>query len=203
MKPTYYKSLKKGRIAPYSGYKWPQLNQWTEHIDKIEICESGYHAITKPHLIDWLEDEIHIVEFDGEVDGGGGKVVGHRARLIHKFDTWNERTKRLFACDCAQRTLKIFEAQYPKDERPRNAITVARRFANGKATKEELAAATRGAWDAADSTADSAARAAADSAAWNAATSAWQAARTSRLALLAEKKWQTKRLFEYLEGKRK
>ena len=48
---------------------------------------------------------------------------------------------RLFACDCAERVLLIYEKARPGDDRPRNCIVVSRRFANGEATEAERAAA--------------------------------------------------------------
>jgi len=59
-----------------------------------------------------------------------------------------DRLARLFACDCAEKVLPIYEKQYPKDIRPRQAIEVARKFANGEATQDALAAARDAAWDA-------------------------------------------------------
>ena len=59
------------------------------------------------------------------------------------------REIRLFACDCAERGLSLFENQYPKDNRPRQAIEMARRFAKGETTQAELYAAGDAAWDAA------------------------------------------------------
>ena len=44
------------------------------------------------------------------------------------------RIASLFACDCAERVLHLFEAKHPGDDRLRRAIEVARRFANGNAT---------------------------------------------------------------------
>ena len=52
-----------------------------------------------------------------------------------------DKIARLFACDCAQRVLPLFEKKYPEDMRPRQTIETARKFANGEATKTELAAA--------------------------------------------------------------
>lgn len=51
------------------------------------------------------------------------------------------RIKRLFAADCAENVLLIFESAYPEDGRLRNAIEVARKFTRGEATQTELAAA--------------------------------------------------------------
>jgi hypothetical protein len=52
-----------------------------------------------------------------------------------------DRDVRLFACDCAESVLHIFEKKYPNDKRPRKAIEVSRLHADGKATRDELAAA--------------------------------------------------------------
>ncbi len=49
--------------------------------------------------------------------------------------------RRLFACDCAERVLPVFTRCFPDDRRPRNAIQVARAFAQGRASQAELAAA--------------------------------------------------------------
>ena len=83
---------------------------------------------------------------------------------------------RLMACDFAEAALIYVPAG---EDRPRQAIEVARRFAAGDATREELAAARdaagaaarAAAWDAAG-----AARAAARDAAWDAAGDAARAA---------------------------
>jgi len=75
---------------------------------------------------------------------------------------------RLLACDFVRRTPLADGRQLwdlLTDERSRNAVVIAERYAVGKATDEELAAA----WDAA----------------WNAAwDAAWDAARTDQYALL-------------------
>jgi hypothetical protein len=98
----------------------------------------------------------------------------------------DDRQRRLFAADCAERVLPLWEAKYPDDKRPRQTIEVARRYAEGRATEEERAAAWAAAraaawaaaWDAARDDAWSAARDAAWAAAWSAARdAAWSAAR--------------------------
>ena len=90
-----------------------------------------------------------------------------------------DREIRLFACDCAEKVLPLFEKQYPNDDRPRQAIIIARQFANGKATKEDLAAARVTACDAWDATSD-AARVASWAASW-AAEREWQTQRVKEL----------------------
>jgi hypothetical protein len=58
----------------------------------------------------------------------------------------SDQQRRLLACDYAERVLPLFEAQYPDDDRPRQAIQVARQFANGQATEEEMLEARDAAW---------------------------------------------------------
>jgi len=108
-----------------------------------------------------------------------------------------DKLARLFACDCAERVLHICESKYPDDKRPRNAIETARRFAEGKATKEEMAATRAAARDAARDAAEAAAWATARVAAWDAAgAAAWATARVA--AWDAEQDWQLQHLKELL-----
>jgi hypothetical protein len=99
-----------------------------------------------------------------------------------------KRIARLFACDCAERVLHIFEREHPHDKRPRQAIEVARQFAVGEATEEEIAAA----WDAARDATDVAWDAARDATdvAWDAArAAAWDAARDAARAAAWDVAW--------------
>ena len=90
-----------------------------------------------------------------------------------------ERRLRLWLADCAAHVLHIYEKDYPKDRRPRDAIVAGRAYARGETTD----AASAAAWDAASDARD---------AAWGAA---WAAARD------AEEKWQLDRLVLWLSDK--
>jgi len=76
---------------------------------------------------------------------------------------------RLMACDFAEAVLYLVP---PNEDRPKQAIAIARKFAIGEATREELSAASDAAW-----AAGAAAGATAGVAAWNAARDAAWAAR--------------------------
>jgi hypothetical protein len=135
-----------------------------------------------------------------------------------------EKLGRLLAADYAEHILLFFEERWPEDKRPRQAIEVARRYAEGNATREELAAAWAAAWaagaaaGAAAWAAAWAAGAAAGAAAWAAAgaaawAAAWAAARAAAWAATgaaagaaawaaagaAEREWQESKFKEYLE----
>ena len=148
--------------TPYHGgkAKWHlpsgRPGKWMPPIKDIEPCARGYHVVTIEQLPHWIGPALFEVEVRGERIDREDKSVVSEARLIRRVTTWNERTLRLLACDFAEHVLPIFEKKNPNDVRPREAIAVARRFANGKATPEELRAAYAAAYDAAYAASDAA-----------------------------------------------
>jgi len=187
---TLYKAIDKDNKGPYSDFDFTpylphdgQPGEWLPKVDKLEMCEFGWHYADENHIIAWLREQIFEVEVRGEVLDGDNKSTAQEMRLVRKCEGWNERTARLLACEYAERVLPIYEKHYPDDKRPRQAIETARRFANGEATQEELAAA----WDAARAAAGAAAWNAARAAAWNAArAAAWAAARNAARAAVGD-----------------
>jgi L-alanine-DL-glutamate epimerase-like enolase superfamily enzyme len=153
----------------------------------LKPCENGYHVCTLEQLPAWIGPAIFETEVRGEKVEAGDKIVVREARLKKRVK-WDDKLARLFAADCAEHVLPIYEKQYPDDKRPRQAIEAARRYARGEidaaAWDAAGAAARDAAWDAAG--------AAARDAAWDAA---WDAARDE------ERGWQIRRLRRYLTGK--
>ena len=85
----------------------------------------------------------------------------------------NDAKIHLFAADCAEMVLPIYEKEYPNDYRPRKAIQAARDYANGLISAGELVVARADASAAADVAMT---KRAASSAKWAAASAAWDAA---------------------------
>jgi len=202
--PTYYKILGDDGV-PYLGTdKWhlpkgKRPGKWMPVVENISMCRSGYHVVEAEHIADFLKYGYHIfeVEVRGDQLRSSNKLCVSQARLLRLLD-WSESRARLFACDCAERALDLFGGEV--DPRSREAIEVARRFARGEATLEELRAARDAAGDAAWAAARNAARDAARDAAWAAArNAAWDAAGDAAGAV--ERKWQTARLLDYLYGR--
>ena len=206
---TYYKVLFEDGSVYHGGRgKWhlPKgkcSGKWM-HVDgEIIPCEKGLHLCRKQDLVHWIGPVIFVAEPKGEITTCTTKVVVADARLLRRLDTWNETTARLFAADCAKEAVRrCRKAGIEIDPRTTECIRVVYRFARGQATEVELSAAWSAAWPATRSASSSAADAA-WSAAWSAADAAWSAWSAADAAVdAAARSWQTKRLFEYLDGKR-
>ena len=209
----YYKVLD-GETSTYQRHEWSlpangKLGAWMPAITgPLVECRNGYHLCHgAAQVIHWLGPEIYGAEVRGDILSCDTKIVVREVRLVSKVETWNECTARLFAADCAEHVLHLYESQHPGDDRPRKAIAAARAFAKGG-----FADATAAAAAAADA-ADAAAADAAWSAAWSAESAAWSAAARSAAARsaaaawsaaanAAERAWQAQRLREYLTGER-
>jgi hypothetical protein len=178
-----FKSLDENNHGPYAGFDFtPYLpkngkpGKWLPKVNDLGLCASGYHGCKDGDILEYLRDNIYEIETRGKVKDGDDKFTAQQIRLVRKCEGWNEVNARLFACDCAAHVLKIFEKECPNDKRPRECIAVARKFARGKATQEERAAARDAAGAAARAAARDAAWAAAGDAAWAAARAAARAA---------------------------
>lgn len=187
--------------------RWARVGEWMPAVKgDLVLRRNGYHLCRDGDLVQWLRPELYIAECRGERTDSDDKIVVREARLVRRVEVWNERTARLFACDCAEHVVHL-----TNDDRVAAAIQVARRFALGDATEEELAAA-RAAAVAAGAAAWAAIRVAwvaraavvaAGAAAWAAVRAAWVAraaavAAAVAAAGVAERKWQTTKLLEYL-----
>ena len=162
-----------------------EAGEWMPPIKRLAMCESGYHVVTLAQLPQWLGPAIYETEVRGEHLDADDKFCWQEVRLMRRIESWTKCTARLFVCDCAEHVLPIWAALYPNDERPQQAIAVARRYAMGEATAEELAAARAAARAAVGDAAWAAAWAAARDAAWAAGRAARDAAWAARAAARA------------------
>jgi hypothetical protein len=222
MTEKYYKVLNfngtpcHGGSGAWSLPTGDEPGEWMPLIADIKLCERGYHLCKRGQLMQWLGPAIYEAEWAGAIIEQSDKCVVSQARLIRRLDAWTERAARLFACDCADEALKLVRSP---DPRSIEVVRVARRYAMGDASRDQLGAARDAAWDATRDAAWDAAGDAAWAAAWAAARAtardaAWAAARaTARDAAWAATRdaawaaardaahaWQTARLFQILEG---
>jgi hypothetical protein len=130
-----------GEHKPWSIPRDGQPGSWMPVV-KGQLAETnGYHLYRARDLLIWLGPTIYEAEWRGEQLATENDIVVREARLTRRIPTWNEETARDFAADCADHVLPIFERLQPRDDRPRRAIEMARLFARGLATVEELTAA--------------------------------------------------------------
>jgi hypothetical protein len=173
-----------------------QPGLWTPKIaGKLELCNKSYHLTDADHLLTWCQgNQLFEAETKGKILVGDDKVACRQVRLLRQVESWNDKNLRLFACWCVRKIWHLLT-----DERSRNAVVVAEKYANGLATQEELAAARDAAWAARDVVRD-AAWAAAWDAAWDAARAARAAARAAArdAAWAAARAAQSKKLIEML-----
>jgi hypothetical protein len=147
----YYKVLLDNHSCVGSKMDWTkylpkdgQPGKWTPKLrGELELCAKGYHLIDEIHLIDWIVgNQLFEAEIEGKILQGDDKVCCRKMRLISQIEGWNDKTLRLFAVWCANEALKLLTNPDPRSV---TACNVTEKYANGEATKEELAAA----WDAA------------------------------------------------------
>ena len=142
----YYKFLTDDNKGKYSGFNFtgylPRGNKPGKWLPKVKgdlvSCKKGYHACGPDNVTEWIDVQMFEVEYSDEPVVHGDKVYGRSIRFVRKMEGWNEKTARLFACDCADRALHLVRNP---DKRSVNAVAVSRRYANGAATKKELDAA--------------------------------------------------------------
>jgi len=123
-----------------------------DEITDPRCCIRGYHLVELYALPEWLAADctIYLAEGRGASDSdGSGKTAFAQARLIRQVRI-SEQDLRLFAADCAEHVLPIWEKQYPKDDRPAKAIEAARQFARGEIDAAARDAARAAAWAAGD-----------------------------------------------------
>lgn len=197
---TLLKSLQAGGLAPLGRGAWRPGVACSVR-GQIVPCVRGLHYCRGPQILNWLSEELWLFEDlspDETVDADN-KLVTRRGRITEQVTAWDARTARLFAADCAERVLPIYERQVPGDDRPRLAVEAAQLFAMGLIGAKDLSAA----W-AADIAAAAAAvgdaACAARAAAWAAARDAARDADADAAAWAAERDWQWHRLQQYLNG---
>lgn len=146
----------RNRAACQSGITWAEDNN-------IKSVAEALQKLHRPDWMLWLIDRFYIDVTPADL--------------------------RRFACRCVRET-PIGDGRTVwdllTDQRSRNAVEVAERYADGEATTEELAAARDSAWDAAQASARDFARNAAWSAAWS---DAWDAEWDSALAAARDAAW--------------
>jgi hypothetical protein len=188
------------------------LGQWKPALSgDLEPCRNAYSGYGVDHLAESISLDLYVIESQSEWIEGRYKLYSRGpVRIIEHLRGWDERTARLFACDCAERALlREREAGREPDERAWQAVRVARRRTLGTPSARlivtyddyERINAAAASYRAAD-VAACAAYGDAFVAAGSAAIACRAAAQSvSAAAAAAEARWQGERILDYAYGR--
>ena len=124
-----------GFRRPDLHWNLPEGNLPGEWMPRIETGGEEYELRSEMGL------EPGRVYFEAECRGDrlrNGVILAREARLLRHCESWNSATAMLFACDCAEHILHIYDAEYSDGDRLRAILEIARRFARGEACESEL-----------------------------------------------------------------
>ena len=185
---TLYKVLDAGRYSCHGGYAQWEPGAWQPPVRDLAMCKWGYHLLDRPRqVLQWLipGGQLWEAEGRGEHLSEPDKSVWEEARIVRQLHMPTRDELVALAADMAERVLPLWEAVYPADGRPRQAIAAARQSAHGApftATAAAHAAAHAAAYAADAYAADAADAAYAASAAAHAAYAATAHARAATAA---------------------
>lgn len=100
---NHWKFLRRGRVSPFTGFRWPDVGQWVRITD-ADPCRDGIHACRLEQLPYWPSDELWAVDLAGTVVEGEHKVSATEARLLGPVTGWAEAAPDL-ASACLERTV--------------------------------------------------------------------------------------------------
>jgi len=110
----------------YGNVRW-QIGEWNKCEGRLWLCTNGFHASENP--LDSLSYAYGTRWFECEARGGilrdRDKFCASEMRLVREIP---RRVLQRFALDCAWRTVRIFEAEYPADKRLRKALKTVRAY---------------------------------------------------------------------------
>ncbi|HEX3617761.1 MAG TPA: hypothetical protein VHU61_14570 [Solirubrobacteraceae bacterium] len=98
-----YKFLAGARRGRFSAFTWPEPGTWVRDPGPLDVCRSGIHACAVEHLPFWLDQELWVIELDGEVLSRGNQLVAGAGRLVERVSGWTPACTQDYADECARR----------------------------------------------------------------------------------------------------
>jgi len=99
-----WKFLAPGALAPFTGISWPVPGEgdggWVEARSKPA---RGVHACALEDLPYWIDQELWVVELEGEVTRARRQLIAGRGRLVARLDEWSSAQAE-FTGACIERT---------------------------------------------------------------------------------------------------
>ena len=99
------KFLSRGATGLYSGFSWPTPRgaapgAWVEVAGPLVAGMNGIHACTPNEIVNWIDDELWLVELDGEITEHEGVLAARRGRLLLRVGTWDAAAADGFTLAC-------------------------------------------------------------------------------------------------------
>jgi len=102
-----FKFLTHGARGRFSRFEWPRPDagpgEWVDAGPVIADCAQGVHACRVSDLPGWIDDELWVVELDGEVVERESMLIARRGRLLVRVEAWGAEAQRAFAEACVWR----------------------------------------------------------------------------------------------------
>ncbi|GIV03642.1 MAG: hypothetical protein KatS3mg015_2472 [Fimbriimonadales bacterium] len=115
-----------------------RIGLWTYPISSELVPGlNAYHGANVNQLPLWINRDLYVVEsLDEWIDDGEKLYTRGPIRIVEHLTGWNKSTARLFATDCAERVLPIWERHRPNEDLLKT-IQAAREYANGLIGRKE------------------------------------------------------------------
>ena len=114
------KFLGVGAVGLFSDFRWPTPvddgpGAWVGE-QSVEACRRGIHACTfGAEMLDWIDDELWIIELEDPVELGDGVLLARRGRLIERIEEWDAAAARAFAEACEARAAELASPEFAQD----------------------------------------------------------------------------------------
>lgn len=69
----------------------------------LEPGSNGVHALRRRQLVDWIDDELWLVELADDIEEIDDMLVARRGRLVRRIRAWDEDAAREFGESCIWR----------------------------------------------------------------------------------------------------
>ena len=69
----------------------------------LEPGSNGVHALRTRHLVDWIDDELWLIELADDVEEIDDMLVARRGRLLRRIQSWDQEAAREFGENCIWR----------------------------------------------------------------------------------------------------
>jgi hypothetical protein len=106
---------------------------------RLQPGSNGVHALRTSRLVDWIDDELWLVELADDLEESDDMLVARRGRLLRRIEAWDEDAAREFNESCIWRARDL--AAESLGRAGREGGRAALQTADGLGSLQSLAAA--------------------------------------------------------------